>query len=67
MTMRMRATPLGSAIPAWAKRDPKVEMADHEATPSDPKEAAESLRPANTNDPHYRKTEPGKKVTPGPV
>jgi len=64
MTKRMRAAPLGSAIPAFAKCDPKVEMADCEGTPSAPKEATEKLRPANSNDPHYRKTIPGKKATP---
>ena len=66
MTKRMRAAPLGSAIPAFAKPDPKVEMADYEGTPSAPKGATEKLRPANNNDPQYRKTVPGKKATPGP-
>jgi hypothetical protein len=67
MTMRMKATALGSAIPALAKRDPKVKIADYEATPSDPKESAEELRAANNNDPHYQKIGSGRKVTPGPV
>jgi uncharacterized protein involved in copper resistance len=64
MTKRMRAAPLGSAIPAFAKPNPKVEMADYEGTPSAPMGATEQLRPAN--DPQYRKTVPGKKATAGP-
>jgi hypothetical protein len=51
----MKATALGSAIPALAKRDPKVKIADYEATPCDPKESAEELRAANNNDPTIRR------------
>jgi hypothetical protein len=49
MSMSMKATPLGSAIPALAKQDPKVEVADYQATTADLKEAAERPIPTTFN------------------
>ena len=49
MSMSMKATPLGSAIAALAKQDPKVEMADYQATTANLKEAAERPIPTTFN------------------
>lgn len=61
--MRMKATPLGSAIPAPAKHDPKVEMADHKEPPTHSQ--AERLRAATSNEPDLkhvdRSNEPARK------
>jgi hypothetical protein len=55
----MKATPMGSAIPALVEHDPKVDMADYKQPPSHSQ--AERLRAANSNEPDLKRVEPARK------